>query len=81
MKYYQVKEEFDNVAIYKKIQGNIFENTGRILVRNELYTEHEYSKLMECHFSKRIKPELMFNIVDIPKNKTYKFFGCRFEVK
>ena len=76
MTYYKVKPEFDNVQIIKnrKIFG--------FLVANELYTTKELEKLLNgarlcrCGIKAAIQA---FEKVEINKNKTYWFFGARFE--
>lgn len=46
-----------------------------ILVENELYTSKEFEKLKSIYTDIQ---ENDFTIVNIPKNKTYYFFGARF---
>lgn len=46
-----------------------------ILVENELYTRKEFEKLKSIYTDIQ---ENDFTIVNIPKNKTYYFFGARF---
>lgn len=46
-----------------------------ILVENELYTSKEFEKLKSIYTDIQ---ENDFTIVNIPKNKTYCFFGARF---
>lgn len=76
MTYYRVNSAFDNVQIIKnrKISG--------FLVANELYTEKELEKLLNGarlrgHGIKATSQA--FEKVEINKNKTYWFFGARFE--
>lgn len=81
MKYYRVKKEVDNYAIYTK-KGNHLEYTG-LLVGNELLTIKEYEKmkikadLIKCGYIRK-NFEDCFNAVDINKNNTYFCFGARF---
>lgn len=65
MMYYKVKPEYDNVYKNPKIHN------GDILIGNELYTKKEFNKLP-------FKYAGAFERVEIPKNKTYFFFGARF---
>ena len=67
MTFYRVKKKFDNHCKNPKIHN------GDILVGNELYTEKERKKL------KYVSDEA-FDIVEIPKNRTYWFFGARFQL-
>ena len=69
MKYYRVKPQYDNKTRYKwnnKKQGV----SDGILVANELYTPSEFRKIANC--------PAWFDVVQIPKNKIYWFFGARF---
>lgn len=75
MKFYRVKADYDNKVRYFWGNGR---NTGKtlrngILVANELYTERERAKIANGNW--------FFDLVEIPKNKTYWFFGARFEAK
>ena len=65
MKYYKVKSEHDN----KRKPGAKYD----IYVANELYTEKEAEKQ---HINKSY-----CELVEIPKNQVYFFFGARFEYK
>lgn len=71
MLYYKVKEEYDNKPRLKELSDHTFRQDG-ILVANELYTPHEWSKIMNGDW--------MFEEVYISKFKTYFFFGARFAV-
>lgn len=72
MKYYRVKPEYDNVTRYKlNWCGACVPDS--ILVGNELYTLVERSKIANR--------QQMFDVVNIPKNKTFFSFGARFEMK
>lgn len=84
MKFYKVKPEFDNCKLSRDFE---------IFVANELMTEQEYIAALKKYAnrnntrwenilpSKRDKLLFAqkFDIVEIPKNKTYWFFGARFE--
>lgn len=72
MKYYKVKPEFDNKTRYKLTRSGACVPDS-ILVGNELYTVVERSKIANR--------KQMFDIVNIPKNKTFFSFGARFEIK
>lgn len=72
MKYYRVKPEFDNVRRYKLTARGVCVPDS-VLIGNELYTEIEHSKIANR--------KQMFDIVNIPKNKTFFSFGARFERK
>lgn len=71
MKYYRVKPQYDNKTRYKYSYHGQGVPNG-ILVSNELYTPKEFEKLAMC--------PAWFDIVEIPKNKIYWFFGARFEM-
>lgn len=68
MTYYRVRKEYDNFPKHPKILN------GEILIGNELYTEKEFNKLPFVYAA-------AFERVEIPKNKTYFFFGARFEME
>lgn len=84
MRFYQVKREADNKKLDK--HWNIF-------VGGELFTEKEmekygrrwadrnnYDRSREMAYTKRQRELFMENFIEreIPKNKTYWFFGARF---
>lgn len=76
MKYYRVKQEYDNV--YYSLDDNF-------LVGNELFTEKEFygveqAFLRKCRNRNSAveKFRKMFDVVNINKNDTYFFFGARF---
>lgn len=71
MKYYRVKPEYDNIIRYLNKNGRCVPDS--ILIGNELYTEIERSKLANR--------KQMFDVIEIPKNKTFFSFGARFETK
>ena len=66
MKYYQVKQKYDGLCINPRIHN------GNVLIGGELYTEKERQTKLKC------LKDIVFNIVEIPKNKTYFFFGARY---
>ena len=66
MVYYRVRKEFDNFPKNPRIHD------GNILIGEELFTEKEFNKLPYVYAG-------AFEKVDVPKNKTYWFFGARFE--
>lgn len=69
MQYYRVKPQYDNKTRYTRNNKGQGVSNG-ILIANELYTPKEYEKLMNC--------PAWFELVEIPKNKIYFFFGARF---
>lgn len=71
MKFYMVKPEYDQCRRYTERPNHSLKVDGR-LVRNELYTEKERAKLMNGDW--------MFEEVEVKKNRTYWFFGCRFNM-
>ena len=66
MKYYQVREQYDQFPKNPKVRD------GNILIGNELYTEKEFNKLPYVYAA-------AFELVEIPKSKTFWSFGARFE--
>ena len=86
MKYYRVKSEFDNYKMSKDYD---------IFVGNELFTKKELEKVKIKYanrnnmgrsvlsISAADEKNLMerFDIVEIPKTKTYWMFGARFAQK
>lgn len=86
MKYYRVKPEFDNYKMSKNYD---------IFVGNELFTEKELEKVKIKYANRNnTKRSIMslsaadekilmsrFDIIEIPKSKTYWMFGARFEIK
>lgn len=77
MNYYRVKPEYDQKQRIKNHKYTIKRKPDGIYVANELYTPCELEKFYltneeECR---------CFDRVEIPKNKVYWFFGCRFEIK
>ena len=84
MKYYRVKPQYDNCKLSSSYE---------ILVSKELFTEKEWEKAcakwvnrntLHRGEKKAVTPAMkqeffrMFDIVEVPKNKTYWFFGARF---
>jgi hypothetical protein len=68
MKYYRVREHANQFPKNPKVRD------GNNLIGMELYTEREFNKLPYVYVS-------AFEMVEIPKNKTYWSFGARFERK
>ena len=70
MKYYRVKQQYDQKKRYKWNNHGQSVHDGTILIAGELYTPGEFKKLANCLE--------WFEEVEIPKNKIYFFFGARF---
>lgn len=74
MKYYKVLEWADGSQYYKwdgrPNRYGYVRPTGKYMIENELLTERE--KNAYCNHDKH------YEVVEIPKNKTYWFFGARF---
>ena len=68
MTYYKVKENCDNLK--RVVIKNEKKVVDGILVKNELYTPSEFKKLANN--------SNCFEVVQVPKNKIYWFFGARF---
>ena len=66
MKYYRVRETHDQFPKNPRVRD------GNILIGGELYTTAEFNRLPYVYAS-------AFELVDIPKNKTFWSFGARFE--
>lgn len=66
MIYYRVRKEYGNFPKNPRIRD------GNILVAEELYTEREFNELPFVYAG-------AFERVEIPKSRTYWFFGARFE--
>ena len=71
MLYYRVKPEYDNKKRYRWNDHGQGVADGSILVGNELYTPGEFRKIANS--------PAWFDKIQINKNKTYFFFGARFE--
>ena len=69
MLYAQIKKAADNKQVYKT-NDNCHYYPVITLVDHELYTMSEVKKYSI--------PEKFYDIVNYPKNKTYFFFGCRY---
>ena len=67
MIYYRVRKEYDQFPKNPSVRD------GNILVADELYTEAEFNKLPFIYAG-------AFERVEIPKNRTYWFFGVRREI-
>lgn len=72
MLYYKVKPEYDNYARLKETRKGYLVNDG-ILVANELFTPTERNKMANS--------DNCFILVNVNKNRTYFFFGARFEME
>lgn len=75
MKYFRVKKEYDNEPTYYKKPGKTYMEVGQPLFGGALFTPAERAK-----FYPNVK-DIVFEIVDIPKNRTYISFGLRFATK
>lgn len=71
MKFYKVKKEYDQTPLYKIGKKKMYYYS--FLIANELYTDAELRQF-------NVDP-IFFDVVEIPKNKTYWSFGARFESK
>lgn len=69
MKYYRVKQEYDNKPICKNVSG--YRAISFFLVGNELYTPTEKAKYSI--------PDNVLETIHISKKRTYFSFGARFE--
>ena len=69
MEFFKVLEKYDNTRYYKKTKNGL--KYAGFLVGNELLTIKEREKIN--------LPDFMFERVNVPKNKTYWFFGARLE--
>ena len=65
MKYYRVRNEYDQFPQNPKVRD------GNILIGGELLTEKEFNQLPFVYAG-------AFEEVEIPKNETYWCFGARF---
>lgn len=76
MRYYRVKPEYDQKQRVKNSKYAIKRKPDGIYVANELYTASELDKyyLADEQYG-------WFEVVNIPKNKVYWLFGCRFAMK
>lgn len=74
MRYYRVKPEYDQKRRIKNHKYRVNRKPDGIYVANELYTAGELDK-----FYLTLEEENeCFEAVEIPKNKVYWCFGCRF---
>lgn len=76
MHYYRVKPEYDQRQRIKNHKYSIKRKPDGIFVANELYTAGELEK-----FYLTKAQDNWFEPVDIPKNKVYWCFGCRFAME
>ena len=78
MQYYRVKPQYDNKQLCVIKRGK-YVNCGDILIARELYTVKEWEKVVKSHVF-GCRPADCVEVVEIPKNKIYWFFGARFEI-
>lgn len=78
MRYYRVKPQYDNKPLCVIKRGK-YVNCGDILIARELYTVKEWEKVVKSHVF-GCSPVDCVEVVEIPKNKIYRFFGARFEI-
>ena len=71
MLYYRVKQQYDNKKRYRWNNHGKAVSDGSILVANKLYTHGEFRKIANN--------PAWFDKIQVNKNKTYFFFGARFE--
>lgn len=74
MKYYKIKEKYDNKMYLIKKNNGTFKHGG-FLIGGELYTEKEFNKLKD----KATVYNHYAEVIEIPKSKVHTFFGARFE--
>lgn len=83
MLYYKVLPKGDGVQVRKfNWIKHVFEIKTE-LVENELYTEKELARLLagaDLIDRQKHEPGVILEPVEIPKNKIYWFFGCRFQM-
>lgn len=79
MQYYQVKPKADNKRLFA-IKGGAYVNCGDFLIAKELYTPKEWEKIIKSHVF-GCDPADCVEVVEVPKNKIYWFFGARFEME
>lgn len=65
MKFYKVREMYDQFPKHPQVRD------GNIYIGGELYTEKELNKLPYMYAG-------IFEVVDVPRNKTFWSFGARF---
>ena len=70
MTYYRVKKEFDNYPKYVYIGKSLKMKREGILIGEELYTPMERQKIANA--------DKFFDEIELPRQKTYWFFGARF---
>ena len=77
MRYYKVSPRFDGVQVWK--MGRVALHIDRELVGGELYTPAELRRLNNGATYRGVRDdEVIFTPVEVPKNRTYWFFGARF---
>ena len=67
MIYYRVKKSYDQAPKNPRVRD------GNFFIADELYTARELDQLPFIYVG-------AFEVVEIPKKQTYKFFGARFQV-
>lgn len=77
MRYYKVKPEYDQKKRIKNHKYRIKRQPDGIYVANELYTAGELDKF----YLTLEEEQKVFEVVQIPKNKVYWLFGCRFAME
>lgn len=77
MKYYRVKESFDNTNYYRNMIYRGF------LIGGELLTPAEYKAISDCYILRPVKSNIKpcFEVVEISQRNIYKSFGARFECR
>ena len=75
MKYYKVKQCFDNTNYYR---NKIYQG---FLIGGELLTPAEYKAIKDCVVLRPVKANITncFERVEISQRNIYKSFGARFE--
>lgn len=77
MRYYRVKPEYDQKQRIKNHRYKVKRKPDGVFVANELYTAGELDKF----YITLEQEHNIFEVVEIPKNKIYWNFGCRFAIK
>lgn len=79
MLYFKVKTKYDNTTLTRIDKRNNKPMYYGFLVGNELYTIKEIEHMKKYGVCGLY--DIKFDLVEIPKNKTYFLFGARFEIK
>lgn len=77
MRYYRVRPEYDQKQRIRNHKYSIKRKPDGIFVANELYTCGELEKF----YLTWEQEQKGFEVVEIPKNKVYWSFGCRFAME